>query len=613
MGRHIFYGPPRTWLRTTLVLGLVLACLWGSLQGGYTLVQNGYVSPPTLTVIFYTVKSQLNAALSSALLLALLSSCAFTVCYLLLILCRFSSRRADVGAVAWMITLLLCLAAGYQVNKTAWFPPFWSLGGMIGNALVFTLFLFLGMVAWKGLQRVRDRLEEVVERSEQLVSRRLIVGIALYWVIVNVAFYAINASTSAQATTTQGTRAQKVALFALDGATWKVMNPLLDQGRLPNIRRLMESGTYGFLTTIAPTLSPIIWTTVATGKPMSAHGIDGFVVQGTKADQEKLMTSNMRRVKALWNILSEHNRSVGVVGWFVTWPAEPVNGFVVSPYAGIGRTHKGRIHKDIPQQTYPEDLFHEVEPLLEEEEGHLEAQFRRIFPRLAMDSLSETQQNVVEDTREVLLADMLNARVGLHLLQQRTPEFFALYLGGTDVVGHRFWKYMDPHALPYKVTAEHVAMFSDAVTNYYLFADEVVGRLLAVCDENTLIIVISDHGMEPFIPHHGNDDWYSGAHDDAPPGIIIMSGKGARRGPLPVPASVLDIAPTILYALDLPLAEDMIGLPVLGAFDRALIRDHSPVYIRSYENGKQWTNGGSARESSVDDVLKERLRSLGYL
>jgi hypothetical protein len=118
-------------------------------------------------------------------------------------------------------------------------------------------------------------------------------------------------------------------LVGIDGATFDRILPLAEQGRVPNLAGLMERGSWGPLETLEPTVSPAIWTTVATGRLPEVHGIVGF--DGVPGfTMSTLPTSQMRRVRAFWNVLSEHGRSVGIVGWWATWPAEPVDGFIVS-------------------------------------------------------------------------------------------------------------------------------------------------------------------------------------------------------------------------------------------------------------------------------------------
>src|SRR4029453_9187358 len=114
----------------------------------------------------------------------------------------------------------------------------------------------------------------------------------------------------------------RVIVLGLDGMDPDTVDLMLSEGQLPNFARLRREGAYGRLASSAPMLSPILWTTIATGKLPVDHRITHFVATNPKTGAEVPVTSQMRRVKALWNVLSEHERRVAVVGWWATWPAE---------------------------------------------------------------------------------------------------------------------------------------------------------------------------------------------------------------------------------------------------------------------------------------------------
>jgi len=125
----------------------------------------------------------------------------------------------------------------------------------------------------------------------------------------------------------------KIILIGIDGADWKVMLPLVKEGMLPNIASLMERGVSAWCRTFKPAKSPVIWTSIATGVGPEKHGIvDYDVVVDPEKGLVVPVTSNARKVNALWNILSEAGLRVGVVGWWASWPAEEVNGFIISDH-----------------------------------------------------------------------------------------------------------------------------------------------------------------------------------------------------------------------------------------------------------------------------------------
>jgi predicted AlkP superfamily phosphohydrolase/phosphomutase len=120
----------------------------------------------------------------------------------------------------------------------------------------------------------------------------------------------------------------RVIVFGLDGADPATIDLLLSEGKLPHFAKLRQQGAYAPLLSQKPLLSPVIWTTIATGKTPDQHRIGHFVAVNAAGEQLPV-TSRMRQVKALWNILSDRSRSAAVVGWWATWPAETIRGSVV--------------------------------------------------------------------------------------------------------------------------------------------------------------------------------------------------------------------------------------------------------------------------------------------
>src|SRR5262245_16290999 len=148
---------------------------------------------------------------------------------------------------------------------------------------------------------------------------------------------------------------QKIFLIGLDGASWNLINPLLKQGKLPHFQQLIQTGTYASLKSFVPTKSPILWTSIATGKVPKKHGIGNFTAE---KDGKVIPVSGTQRItKAFWNILSEYGITVGVVNWWVTWPPEKVNGFVVSDRYRESSSQK---YKGKMVFTYPEELMQEL-------------------------------------------------------------------------------------------------------------------------------------------------------------------------------------------------------------------------------------------------------------
>ena len=124
--------------------------------------------------------------------------------------------------------------------------------------------------------------------------------------------------------------AKKVLLIGWDAADWKVATPLLDSGMMPTLDGMISEGVMGNIATLQPILSPMLWNSIATGKRPHKHGIHGFMEPDPHSGGIRPVSSTSRKVKALWNILTQRGYKTHVLGWFAGHPAEPINGVSVS-------------------------------------------------------------------------------------------------------------------------------------------------------------------------------------------------------------------------------------------------------------------------------------------
>jgi predicted AlkP superfamily phosphohydrolase/phosphomutase len=426
-----------------------------------------------------------------------------------------------------------------------------------------------------------------------------------------------------------GAHRGRVVIVGLDGADWRVIRPLVEQGRMPVFRRLVSEGAAGILLSMQPSASPSLWTTIATGVGPDRHGIHGFVVPAGRpagaaaggqdaaeaaahGEDVRPVTSSMRRAPAFWNILPRYDRKVGVVGWLVTWPAEPVDGFMVSSYLpyiynwSTGRPLKGTIVDGIPRQTFPEGLIDSLEPLKVTPEAIDDATLRRFYDPARVARLSVDDRECVRGFRWSLACDETYRRIGLRLFREHPVDLFAVYFGGVDVVSHRFWKFAWPDALDYHVTAEEAAILGGVVEEYYTYADRLVGEYLEQLGPDDTLIVLSDHGFKPVL--FPGRPTTSGHHRLE--GIIALWGRGIRRGQVIEGARLVDVLPTILDLLDVPIAIDLEGRVLQGALDPGFAAAHPPRFVDAYDADLAPRGPES---SDLDDNVLERLRSLGYI
>ena len=125
-------------------------------------------------------------------------------------------------------------------------------------------------------------------------------------------------------------RAKKVLLIGWDAADWIVIDKLIQKGALPTLEKFLSKGVRGNIATLEPPASPILWTSIATGMLPHKHGVLGFVEPNNETGGIRPVRSTTRKVKAIWNILTQNNLKSNIVGWWPSNPAEPILGTMVS-------------------------------------------------------------------------------------------------------------------------------------------------------------------------------------------------------------------------------------------------------------------------------------------
>lgn len=383
----------------------------------------------------------------------------------------------------------------------------------------------------------------------------------------------------------------KVLLIGLDGASWNVIEPLLQQNKLPNIKNLIDRGCNGDLEThdSIKTLSEVIWTKIATGKTPEKHGITAQLMRDEDTGELGPPTRNMRRVKAVWNILDEYNKSTVVVGYLVTWPPEEITrGVIISDRTA---------YVDYPAVGY-------TYPSLEKLCDSLKFKMFKNCKEKIFSQIEKSEFPGFIRHWDIEMIDNFMAEFSNYLMSKRNPDFFVLCLLGIDRVSHHFWKYMKPDG--FEVSNDQIRRYGDIIKDYYIYCDRVIGDLVNKIDKNTIVVVVSDHGFTAAPPDHKGN---SGEHFRK--GIIIISGKHICHRKIES-ASVYDIAPTILYLMGLPVAKDMDGSVLTEAIRDDFLKRHSIKYIESYEVDIEKKEERPIR-SPHDEEIKERMRSLGYI
>jgi arylsulfatase A-like enzyme len=383
----------------------------------------------------------------------------------------------------------------------------------------------------------------------------------------------------------------EVLLVGIDGASFDLIDPLLADGRLPHLKRLIASGVRARLKTLSPSLSIAVWTTIATGKPPEEHGLSGWSVTSPGQPAAHTPTSADRRVEALWTILGRHGRSAGFVGWWATWPAERVSGFMVSD--NFARAAPGQLQ----DTTWPRALAPRLDAAASGEWTWLRDAVADGRVRLLSEAQGAAPADPAARLRQAQFFYGQDHRVeqaALTLLREgERPDLLALTLRKVDVASHYGFAFLPAQQ-------RDAASYARQLEPVYAYDDDLLARLLAAAGPAVNVIVVSDHGFERL-----GDRWDH--KDGAPDGILVASGPAFKQGLTLPQASVLDITPTVLHLLGLPVGRDMKG----RVLEEALERHRAVAFVPTHE--QRSPRASQAPANPVEDRVREELKALGYI
>ncbi len=402
-----------------------------------------------------------------------------------------------------------------------------------------------------------------------------------------------------------------VIWLGLDALDWELLDRLVAEGRMPNWKRLVAEGSTARLASYIPTLSPLVWTTIATGVGPEVHGIVDFQEVDPATGQKVPISGFSRAVPAIWNVATASGLSVGVVGWWGTHPAEEVKGFFVSDHANP------ILFEGLPRAgvVYPASLSAGVEQILARDG---EVNDRDLAPYLHMSDAEIRRaresgkglENPVAALARILGATRAQQRIARELYDRNQPDLMMLYLEGTDAIGHVFGSYTPPRMSI--VSEEDFARYSGAVDEYYAMIDRILGQWMRRADEDGATLVVnSDHGFRwgaerptelssleshPALWHRRD-------------GVLAVRGVRVAASPERRSASVFDVAPTISALLGLPVDRRTEG-KVFGAGFRGL---GVPERKNLFGTIAVRRLAPEAVSESASNEYAARLRALGYL
>jgi predicted AlkP superfamily phosphohydrolase/phosphomutase len=388
------------------------------------------------------------------------------------------------------------------------------------------------------------------------------------------ALLVVAAASNAQ-TQTPPKKRPHVVVVGVNGMELDVIRPLILKGQMPNLERFVNNGAYGKLRTVSAPNCPRVYSTIFTSTQPDEHGVTGFLVGGVTAN------TNMLKQEPLWSVLSRNDVTVGMANVPATFPVMPVNGYMIS-----GMLTRGKNCEDgvlcAPKLSevmggdavYPKSL----QPELLKNVGDFYIDCERM-PGAA--DLKGHEKEVIDKwLSKVQLIRDEQTKLFDYLLSTHPTDFAMLGQSCEDRTGH--WLYpIAPFNAGYNASINSVRV--DAFPDQYIAFDKVLGAILKHVDENTYVIIVSDHGIKPLREFENKDAHAHMDHEkttpviakhdfadgDDVPGSFFAMGPGIKHDArlMGFEASVYDIAPTILHIYGIEQPKQMRGRVLAEIFE----------------------------------------------
>jgi hypothetical protein len=395
-------------------------------------------------------------------------------------------------------------------------------------------------------------------------------------------------------------RQARVVLIAIDGGSLDLVTHATAEGRLPNFGRILDAGAVMHLATLHPTSAQAVWAAVATGKLPQKNGVrSANIYRPTGSDEpirllpdfcfaSRLVRSGLLadephtaatlRARTIWSVVSAEGLPVGVINWPLTDPASPVRGYIVSDtYAEAtfaGALTEGHL------MLYPPSLEADTLPLVDAS---------LLEPN---DIVPAGLQSVVElRHQQPGRVDRAYDRIARALQDSRPTQVTMVRYESLDPVGHYFLRYAMPSRFGdiSDVGDSERRRLAPVLERHYALIDEAIGRAMSSLGPDDLLLVVSGYGMEPLgfgkrlLEQAIGDPEVSGTHEAAPDGFLMAYGASVQKGRLLRRASVVDVVPTMLYFLGLPIGRDMDGYARTDLFAQTFTDERPIAFIPTYE------------------------------
>ena len=366
----------------------------------------------------------------------------------------------------------------------------------------------------------------------------------------------------------------------------------------------------GNITTLYPVLSPMLWTTIATGKRPFKHGILGFSEPMPNGEGIQPITNLSRKTRALWNMANLKGKKANVVGWWPSHPAEPIDGVMISNHFQQAVGEKDKPWPMRPGTIHPPELAEKLKPYRIHPAELTAAHIGPFVPEFG--KVDQEKDKRLESVAKIL-AECSSVHAAATAIMQLEPwDLMCVYYDAIDHFGHGFMRYHPPQMKD--VSDEDFEIYKGVVESGYRFHDMMLGALVALAGEDTTIVLCSDHGFHPdhLRPSSIPIEPAGPAVQHRDHGIFVMAGPGIKQDERIYGASLLDITPTVLHAMGMPVGKDMDGRPLVNAFNDG----REVEWIDSWEDLEGF-DGAHPKDSIIDPLeareSMDQLVALGYI
>jgi predicted AlkP superfamily phosphohydrolase/phosphomutase/tetratricopeptide (TPR) repeat protein len=360
---------------------------------------------------------------------------------------------------------------------------------------------------------------------------------------------------------------RKILILGWDAADWEVIDQLIAKGKMKTLAGLLQKGVRSAIQTLDPPISPMLWTTIATGKLPDKHGIVGFTEPDPNTGFPRPLQGTSRKVKAFWNMAGQYGLKSNIVAWWPSHPAEPIHGVMVSNFFQTMSTD------DPKKWPAPKHCVHP--PELEKELKTLRVHAQELTPPMVLPFVpnlfhldEESKKHIPALFKEISHATTLQS-ISTWLMDNTEWDITAVYFEFLDHMSHNCMKFRAPFREG--VDPKKFENFKDVVDGAYEYQDMMLEAMLQQIDEHTAVMILSDHGFESGImrPRKLPKEIAGPTNEHSEFGVFFMCGPGIKKGERIYGTSVTDVTPTLLAYLGLPVGRDMDGKVLSEVFESA--------------------------------------------